>query len=61
MISHDPEDCVFLSDKVLVLGQKPTTLLATIPIVFENPRDFNLTSDRRFMQLQHEVVKSACG
>lgn len=61
MISHDPEDCVFLSDKVLVLGQKPTTLLATIPIAFKNPRDFNLTSDRRFMQLQHEVVKSAYG
>ncbi len=39
MVTHDVEEAVFLSDKIVVLGQRPAQIRAVIPVNLPYPRD----------------------
>ncbi|HBR18623.1 MAG: hypothetical protein A2Y13_12930 [Planctomycetes bacterium GWC2_45_44] len=47
-VSHNPYESVFLADRLLVLGRKPTTLIAEIEIDLERPRRAELMKTQQF-------------
>jgi ABC-type nitrate/sulfonate/bicarbonate transport system ATPase subunit len=54
MVTHDVEEAVFLSDKIVVLGRRPATIRAVIPVDLPYPRD---RIDPAFVGLRQSVLK----
>lgn len=54
MVTHDVEEAVFLSDKVVVMEARPGRIKAEVPITFPRPR--NRTS-HAFSQLKEKVFE----
>lgn len=61
IISHDPDDCVFLSNKVLTFNGSAKTPLTTVTIPLAHRRDSRLASDSTFIALKNQVVELAYG
>lgn len=59
LVSHDPEDCAFLSNKVIVLNGKPTKISNIIPIDLPQPRNFDLTTNVNYLNLQQDIIVAA--
>ncbi|WP_174615810.1 ABC transporter ATP-binding protein [Virgibacillus ihumii] len=49
-ITHNIEEAIYLSDRVIVLSQKPTTIKQELQIPFERPRNKNLTLSEEFLE-----------
>jgi ABC-type nitrate/sulfonate/bicarbonate transport system ATPase subunit len=54
MVTHDVEEAVFLSDKIVVLGQRPAQIRAVIPVNLPYPRD---RVDPAFAAIRQAVLK----
>jgi sulfonate transport system ATP-binding protein len=54
MITHDVEEAVYLSDKVVIMSSRPGTIKKIIPVDLARPRD-RASSD--FMQLKDEILE----
>lgn len=54
-VTHNIEEAVFLSDRVLVLGTKPANIIKEFPIYFDRPRDEKITLSTDFLQLKKEI------
>jgi NitT/TauT family transport system ATP-binding protein len=54
-ITHDLNEAVFLSDRVVVLSQRPGTIVDTIDIDLPRPRTDETRSSDRFVELSTEV------
>ncbi len=57
LVTHDVEEAVYMADRVVVLSQRPTTVVEEIAIGLERPRDQLATrEDRRFLEARHHVL-----
>jgi NitT/TauT family transport system ATP-binding protein len=57
-VTHDIDEAVYLSDRVVVLSKPPTRVVAAIPIHLARPRDqIETPSTPRFRDLRHEVAR----
>jgi len=56
-ITHDVEEAVFLSDRVVVLGGPPGEVLVSAEVPIERPREYAevVTSDE-FTRVKHEIL-----
>jgi ABC-type nitrate/sulfonate/bicarbonate transport system ATPase subunit len=54
MVTHDVEEAVFLSDKIVVLGRRPAQIRAVIPVKLPYPRD---RVDPAFAAVRQSVLK----
>lgn len=52
-ITHNIEEAVYLAERILVLGNKPTRIKADIQVNLDRPRDY---LDPAFIHLKEEVV-----
>jgi NitT/TauT family transport system ATP-binding protein len=55
MVTHSIQEAVFLSDRVLVMTDRPGRIAATIPIDLPRPRDLNLLQEERFVEIAGKV------
>lgn len=55
LVTHDIEEAVFLSNKIIVLSERPATVKKIIDIPFEYPREVNIKSDSGFINIKNEV------
>jgi NitT/TauT family transport system ATP-binding protein len=55
-ITHDVYEAVLLSDRVLVMSDKPGTIIADVKIPFERPRDRSLRSDPVYIDLCAQIL-----
>jgi NitT/TauT family transport system ATP-binding protein len=68
-VTHDMEEALLLSDRVLVLSQQPGTVRAEFAIPFPRPRPVELTLEEEFLSLKRRiarelgmrVIRMACG
>lgn len=51
MVTHSIQEAVFLSDRVLVMTDRPGRIAATIPIDLPRPRNLNLLQEERFAEI----------
>ena len=57
VVTHDIDEAVYLSDRVIVLSKSPTTVLAEVGITIPRPRDQVLTrSTPQFGALRMQVA-----
>ncbi len=54
-ITHSISEAVFLSDRVLVMSERPGTLNADIPIDLPRPRDLSTMENPRFSSLGRRI------
>jgi NitT/TauT family transport system ATP-binding protein len=54
-VTHDVEEAILLSDRVLVLGQRPGTLIDSFQVPFARPRHTSITLDEEFLQLKRAI------
>ncbi|MCD6550809.1 MAG: ABC transporter ATP-binding protein [Thermotoga sp.] len=57
LITHDVEEAVFLSDRILVLSPRPTKVLKEISVPFPKPRMLEVLSDPRFSKIEKDTLK----
>lgn len=54
-ITHQIDEAVFLSDRVLVFGARPGRVVADIPVYFERPRALALKRTPEFLALSDHI------
>jgi ABC-type nitrate/sulfonate/bicarbonate transport system ATPase subunit len=52
MVTHSPEDAVYLADRIIVLTRRPARVKEEVPVPFPYPRDI---SDPAFISLRLTV------
>ena len=50
-ITHSIREAIFLSDRILVMGRRPSTIIEDIRIPFARPRDPSIEADPQFNEL----------
>ncbi len=56
-ITHDVYEAVLLSDRVLVMSDRPGTIVADLKIPFARPRQPSLRSDPLYIELCSEILE----
>lgn len=55
-VTHDVEEAVFLSDQIHVMTARPGRIKATLDVPLGRPRDRQVLSDRRFVELKTTCI-----
>ncbi|MEO1287471.1 MAG: ABC transporter ATP-binding protein [Chloroflexota bacterium] len=55
MVTHDINEAVLMSDRVLVLSQRPGRIIADIDIPLERPRNIEMTYTQEFVEVARNV------
>jgi NitT/TauT family transport system ATP-binding protein len=57
-ITHDIEEAIYLSDRILLLSQRPSRIIEELPIDFVRPRNQVITrSQPRFMEIRNRIYQ----
>ena len=57
LVTHDVDEAVFLADKVVVLSNRPTTVVREFQVPLAKPRDqIASKEDPHFLHLRHEIL-----
>lgn len=56
LVSHDLEEAVFLADKVLLLTRRPTRIADMVDVPLPRPRDAEMLTDPRFVELKRHCL-----
>lgn len=54
-ITHNIEEALFLSDRILILSNKPASIQKEIIVPFPRPRTENILLSEQFMKLKREI------
>jgi NitT/TauT family transport system ATP-binding protein len=57
-VTHDIDEAVYLSDRVIVLSQRPSRMLADITVNLNRPRDqIKTKGDKDFIQIRNRIYE----
>jgi ABC-type nitrate/sulfonate/bicarbonate transport system ATPase subunit len=57
-ITHNIEEALFLSDRILVLSERPANVLMDLKVPYTRPRNENLLLEEEFMILKRKIYRS---
>jgi ABC-type nitrate/sulfonate/bicarbonate transport system ATPase subunit len=57
-ITHDVDEAIFLSDRVIVMSARPGNIKMDKTIDLERPRTYEMTTTPEFMNLKRELIDS---
>jgi ABC-type nitrate/sulfonate/bicarbonate transport system ATPase subunit len=55
-VTHDVDEAIFLSDRVLVMSPRPGTLVADLPIDLPRPRTVASVTEPAFVAAKREIL-----
>lgn len=58
LATHDIDEAIFLSDRIIVLGGKPASIINNFKVGFPHPRKLNIKNTKRFINLKNNIKKS---
>ncbi len=61
MVTHSIQEAVFLSDRVLVMTDRPGRIAVTVPIDLPRPRDLSLLQEERFAETAGKIRQAIAG
>ena len=56
MVTHSVDEAVLLSDRIIVLSERPAHIVADIPVTFAGPRSMSITRQPVFQSKTKEVL-----
>jgi ABC-type nitrate/sulfonate/bicarbonate transport system ATPase subunit len=56
LVTHDVEEALFLSDRVLVMSGRPGHIATTLEVPLPRPRDLALTGEPQFAALKEQLL-----
>jgi ABC-type nitrate/sulfonate/bicarbonate transport system ATPase subunit len=54
LVTHDVDEAIYMSDRIVIMSQRPGRIEQTIPVTLERPRD---RSSRDFLHLRGELLE----
>jgi len=57
-ITHDVEEAVYLSDRVLVMSNQPGRIKTVVPVPLARPRPYDITATAEFLAVHRRVLAS---
>jgi NitT/TauT family transport system ATP-binding protein len=54
-VTHDLDEALYLSDRIIILGKRPTEIIKEISVPFKRPREESLKYSNEFMMLNREL------
>ena len=57
-VTHDIDEAVFLSDRVLVMTARPGRIKEELPVEIERPRTFEILSSPAFFEYKSQLLTS---
>ncbi|MCX7774133.1 MAG: ABC transporter ATP-binding protein [Clostridia bacterium] len=57
-VTHNLEEAVLLSDRVLVMSNRPGKIICEIPITFKRPRQRELLLDPAFLEYKGKIIEA---
>ena len=54
LVTHDIDEAIYMSDRIVIMTQRPGRIERTIPIALDRPRD---RSDPEFLRLRGEILE----
>lgn len=58
LVTHDIDEAIFLSDRIIVLGGIPTSIVTQFNIDFPHPRKSNIRTTKKFIQYKNAIKHS---
>lgn len=58
LVTHNIDEAIFLSDRIIVLGGKPTSVVNNVKISFPHPRKIEIKNTKNFSSLKNTIKKS---
>jgi len=56
LVTHDVEEAILLSDRVIVLSHRPGRIVAQVVVDLPRPRSYEIVTDPRFVALKARVL-----
>jgi ABC-type nitrate/sulfonate/bicarbonate transport system ATPase subunit len=56
-VTHDVDEAIFLSDRVIVMSPRPGRIVAGIAVDLERPRTFETMTAPEFVEIKRQIVK----
>lgn len=56
-VTHSIDEAIFLSDKIYVLSQKPSSILEEVPVSFSRPRSKELLLSKELLDLKKHLYR----
>ena len=56
-VTHNITEAIFLSDKIIVLSKRPSTILQVCPVNLARPRSLDIKHDPKFWTLKKQIKK----
>lgn len=60
-ITHNTDEAIFLSDRILILSEKPASIVKEIIVPFHRPRSEDILMNEQFMHLKREIIHELRG
>ncbi len=57
-ITHDVEEAIFLSDRVIVMSSLPGRLKTQIPVPIPRPRSYEVMTEATFIDIKRQVIEA---
>jgi ABC-type nitrate/sulfonate/bicarbonate transport system ATPase subunit len=54
LVTHDVDESIYMSDRIVIMSQRPGRIEQTIPVTLERPRD---RSSSDFLRLRGELLE----
>jgi len=58
LVTHDVEEALVLSDRVVVMSGAPGRIVADVPVAFDRPRTADLVADPAFVRQRLELLQA---
>lgn len=58
LVTHTIEEAIFLSDRIIILGGKPTSIIKIIKVDFSRPRKLSIKKTKKFNNLKNVIESS---
>lgn len=57
LVTHDVDEAIFLSDRVVVIGKKPARVIGNYSVNFPHPRKLGIKNTKKFATLRNMIKK----
>ncbi|MFS8631070.1 MAG: ATP-binding cassette domain-containing protein, partial [Bacillales bacterium] len=60
-VTHNIEEALFLSDRIIVFSERPATVKAEFKLPFPRPRKENILFDEQFLAIKQKIFREISG